>query len=588
MNKYFKKFVVLACALVVFYLLQMFFGYLNEIEFTKIKSVEVTFTLVGGLGIFLFGIKFMGDGLKQFAGNRMKDLIQKYTDNPFKGVLVGLLTTVAIQSSSGTTALTIGLVRSGLMSFRQAIGVIMGANIGTTITALLIGLKISSYSLPIMALGGSIFMFTNNVKTRHLSEVIFGFGALFFGLSLMGDALKPIAELPLVSEKMIELSQNPMLAVIVGTIFTVVVQSSSAIIGIIQELYGNGSIELEAAIPLVLGSNIGTTVTAIIAAIGASVAAKRASMFHTLFNIIGAMFFVIILIPFRHLIEALATKLDLNPEMQLAFAHGIFNITITILFFPFIKLLEKLIIKAIPNKDDEIELDTELLSYQLLQESPSLALVQARNAVIYLGKIVERSIVDSKDKLLVSQLPKLEKIYQYESITDSLEKEIQIYLQTMSKSEMAEEDVQEQRLLSMAAKNYERASDHLIHIVEFVQVIVKNKETMSEQQLVHFEKMYLAALEIIQLSIELLETNNVDLVTKIHSVEEMLNELEIEAIEMHYDELRNNTTVGFAAAVYVDLLNSVERIGDCGNIVAKGVRRSAIPKQVFKVADVIV
>lgn len=554
-------------------LLENFFMYLNDIGFANNETVVVIFTLIGGLGIFLFGIKFMGDGLKNYAGDRMKDLIQKYTDNPFKGVLVGTVTTMAIQSSSGTTALTIGLVRSGLMTFKQAIGVIMGANIGTTITSLLIGLKISDYSLPIMAVGGIIYMFASGKKTKHFAEVIFGFGSLFFGLALMGDALKPIAEIPAVAEQMTALSSNSFMALIVGTVVTCIVQSSSAVIGIVQELFSNGSIDLNAAIPLTLGSNIGTTITAVIAAFGASIAAKRAAFFHTMFNVIGAVFFLVLLSPYVALISSIALSLDLNPAMEIAFAHGIFNVVITVLFFPFIKYIEVFIKKILPSKDDELVISDELFDTDLADSSPTLALVKARESVVYLGKVVSKALTESQVFILKSNLPKLDRVYQLENMADTLEKGVQVYLQNISTNELSDDEIKEMRLLSIAAKNYERASDHFIHITEFVQIMVDNKDSMTKDETKYLRPMYKLAVELIDLSVELLETNNNNLLEDIAAKENQLNLLEEEAIDKHYQVLRKGSTVGFAYVVYVDLLNSVERIGDYASSVAKSYKR---------------
>lgn len=553
--------------------LEQSFAYLSEIGFADNETVIVIFTLLGGLGIFLFGIRFMGDGLKSFAGDKMKDLIQKYTDNPLKGVIVGAITTMAIQSSSGTTALTIGLVRSGLMTFKQAIGVIMGANIGTTVTALLVGLRISDYSLPIMAVGGIVFMFANSKKPKHLAEVIFGFGALFFGLSLMGDALKPIAEIPAVAQQMVNLSSNSFAALLTGTAITFVVQSSSAVIGIVQELFTNGSIDLAAAIPLTLGSNIGTTVTAVIAALGASVAARRASFFHTMFNTLGAIIFMFLLVPFIAVVQFVAVNLDLNPAMQIAFAHGIFNIIITIMFFPFVKYVEKFIIKVIPAKEDELSINDELFDNALVNTSPKLALVKARNAVIYLGKMVSKSVGESRDNIFSYKVPKLDRVFQLENMIDSLEKEVQIYLQAIGSNELSHEEVKEMRLLSVAAKNYERANDHFIHIIEFIQIIVDNKDRLSKEELKYFKKMYELALELIDLSVELLLSNNVDLIEVMFKKEDILNNLEEEASEKHYQFLQKGEFVGFAYVVYIDMLNSVERIGDYGTSIAKSFKR---------------
>lgn len=263
------------------------------------------FEFLGGLGIFLFGIKFMGDGLQKSAGDKLRDILDRFTTNPFMGVLAGIIVTVLIQSSSGTTVITVGLVSAGFMTLRQAIGVIMGANIGTTVTAFIIGIDIGEYALPIIALGSILIFFFKSNKTTSIGQIIFGFGALFYGLELMSGGMKPLRSLEAFHELTVNMSSNPILGVVIGTVFTVIVQSSSATIGILQGLYAENLINIDAALPVLFGDNIGTTITAVLASIGASVAARRAAATHVLFNLIGTAIFLILLIPFTKIITSL-------------------------------------------------------------------------------------------------------------------------------------------------------------------------------------------------------------------------------------------------------------------------------------------
>src|SRR5690625_584230 len=258
----------------------------------EIDIQTVLFEFVGGLGIFLLGIKYMGDGLQQSAGDGLRDILDKFTSNPFLGVLAGILVTVLIQSSSGTTVLTVGLVNAGFMTLRQAIGVIMGANIGTTVTAFIIGLDIGEYSLLIIAIGCFLLFFFKNQKVNAIGQAVFGFGALFFGLGLMSSGMSPLRSLETFHELTVRMSSSPILGVVIGTVFTMIVQSSSATIGILQGLFAEGAISLKAALPVILGDNMGTTITAILASIGATIAAKRAALTHVTFNLIGTIVFM--------------------------------------------------------------------------------------------------------------------------------------------------------------------------------------------------------------------------------------------------------------------------------------------------------
>jgi phosphate:Na+ symporter len=321
---------------------------------------EMLFQFIGGLGIFLFGIKYMGDGLQKSAGDRLRGILDRFTTNPFKGVLVGIIVTALIQSSSGTTALTVGLVSAGFMTLRQAIGVIMGANIGTTVTAFIIGIDIDAYSLPIIAVGAAAIFFFKKERIQALGQVIFGFGALFYGLDLMSIGMKPLRTIEAFQDLMLSLSDNPLLGVLVGTVFTLIVQSSSATIGILQELFAQGSLHLDAALPILFGDNIGTTITAVLASIGTSIAAKRAAMVHVLFNVSGTIIFTILLIPFTKFIGFLQHTWVLNPEMTIAFAHGTFNVTNTILHFPFIAGIAWIVTKVIRDESPSKVLSPDL------------------------------------------------------------------------------------------------------------------------------------------------------------------------------------------------------------------------------------
>src|SRR5690625_4112873 len=297
----------------------------------------------------------MGDGLQNIAGDRLRSILDRFTSNPLLGVFAGILVTILIQSSSGTTVLTVALVNAGFMTLRQAIGVIMGANIGTTATAFIIGFNIGEYGLPILAIGALLLFFFKNERINVIGQALFGFGSLFFGLKLMSGGMAPLRSLDFFHELTVNMSDNPVLGVIIGTVFTMIVQSSSATIGILQGLYAEGAISLSAAIPVLLGDNIGTTITAVLASLGASVAARRAAFTHVIFNLVGTVIFLIVLKLFIMYVSFLQSSLSLNPEMTLAFAHGSFNIANTIIQFPFIATLAWIVTKIIPGEDITVE-----------------------------------------------------------------------------------------------------------------------------------------------------------------------------------------------------------------------------------------
>ena len=351
-------------------------------EFSSI--FEMLMFVIGGLGIFLYGINLMGDSLKEIAGDKMKVIIEKTTNTPIKGILVGALVTAIIQSSSGTTALTVGLVRAGLLTFPQAVGIIMGANIGTTITAFIVGLDIGAASLWFVGIGAILIFFINKDKIKKLGGIVLGFGLLFFGLEAMGDALKAL--LGMYEEQTNALfnylANSPIgwiLGLLVGTVITAIVQSSSATISIVQKLYGQGNIPLMGSLPILLGCNIGTTVTAMFACVGGGTQAKRTSLVHAIFNIFGAVLFMILLKPYSMLVQLIETSIlspmGADPSMTLAFGHIIFNFVTTFILYFLINKIVLLATKLI--KDDEKEenkIVDELLDYSLIKRSSVLAL----------------------------------------------------------------------------------------------------------------------------------------------------------------------------------------------------------------------
>lgn len=530
-------------------------------------SGQTLMMLLGGLGIFLFGIKFMGEALKNYAGDKMRDLINKYTDTPVKGVLVGTFSTMLIQSSSGTTALTISLVRAGLMDLRQAIGVIMGANIGTTITAFLIGLKIKDYALPIMFVGAIIYMFAQGNKINSLGQIFFGFGALFFGLDIMSKALEPIAQLPIFAEYMVKLSHHPILGLLTGTVLTMVVQSSSATIGILQTLYAQKAITFAGAIPVLLGDNVGTTITAVLSAIGGSTAAKRAATAHVIFNILGAVVFSIILyglhliIPYEYLVTGL---LQLNPEMQLAFTHGIFNFSVTLMLLPLVSVLEKVVKKVIPSKkgDRENKFNEKLLSEELIVQSPVLATEQASKTLITLAGLVLEMIEEAETYVKTRNTDHLNAVISLETAVNSIDKKLHNFCIKLSGTVLSSEDTKKLNVIMYSLRDYERIADLSQNTVLKLQSIFSTKEKITEDAIGEIIKMMEVCYLAVNDTISMFTERNLGFGALVNEKEEYIDKLERKAIKNHMSRTKEGRCKGSAAVVYVDILSDIERIGD--------------------------
>jgi len=529
----------------------------------EIDVQALLFDFLGGLGIFLLGIKSMGDGLQKSAGDRLKDILDRFTSNPFLGVLAGIIVTILIQSSSGTTVLTVGLVNAGFMTLRQAIGVIMGANIGTTVTAFIIGLDIGEYSLPIMAVGCFLLFFFSNQKVLAIGQTIFGFGALFFGLGLMSSGMAPLRELQAFHELTVNMSDNPILGVVIGTVFTMIVQSSSATIGILQGLFSEGAMDIYASIPVLIGDNLGTTITAILASIGASVAAKRAAFTHVIFNLIGAFIFVIILTPFSAYVLFLQSKLALNPEMTIAFAHGSFNIGNTAIQFPFIAGLAWLVTKIVPGEDTIIEYNPQHLDQRFIQQSTPLALSQAKDEVVRMGEYAHKGLEETNKFLTNNNQKHSELALQIEGALNNLDKEITRYLIDLaSGSNMTDAESSKHTALMNAVRDIERIGDHIENITELIQYNISNKVHLTEDALEDLNNMFDLTIIIVKQTVSALDAMDKEQALSVIQKEEKINFMEQRFRKQHIIRMNEGSCNPTAGIMFVDMISDLERIAD--------------------------
>ncbi|MGL4521562.1 MAG: Na/Pi cotransporter family protein [Bacilli bacterium] len=528
----------------------------------ELNMQEMLFTFVGGLGIFLFGIKSMGDGLQKAAGDRLRDILDRFTSNPFMAVLAGIIVTILIQSSSGTTVITVGLVSAGFITLRQAIGIIMGANIGTTVTAFIIGIKISDYSLPIIAIGAVLLFFFKSKKIHNIGTIVFGFGALFYGLDLMGSGMKPLTQLEAFKTLTLEMSDNPILGVVVGTVLTVVVQSSSATIGILQELYDQGAIELSAALPVLFGDNIGTTITAVLASIGAIVAAKRTAVAHVLFNLIGALIFSLGLGLFTKLILMFQATLDLNPKMTIAFAHGTFNVTNTLIQLPFLGALAYVVTKIVPGKDSTIEYKPKHLDPLFIEQSASIALQQAREEVKRMAEFTQVGLKEASTYFMTGQNRHMEVALQLEDAINNLDKRITGYLVKLSSVSLTDEESAEHMRLLNTVRDLERIGDHFENIVELAESIQLNKVHLTEETMADVKNMFEVAEQALTTAIASFEARDEVKAREVFRLEDQIDNLERRYRKQHLLRLKEGKYSPEAGAIYVDVISNLERIGD--------------------------
>ncbi len=539
--------------------------------YVDIDVQKLIIEFIGGIGIFLMGIKMMGDGLQKSAGDRLRDILDRFTSNPFLGVLAGILVTVLIQSSSGTTVLTVGLVNAGFMTLRQAIGVIMGANIGTTATAFIIGIDIGEYSLLILALGAFTIFFFKKQRIIAVGQALFGFGSLFFGLELMSSGMTPLRSLDAFHELTVTMSDTPILGVVIGTVFTVIVQSSTATIGILQGLFAQGAIELDAAIPVLFGDNIGTTITAVIASIGTSVAAKRAAYTHVTFNLIGAVIFMILLFPFTNFVSYLETALNLNKEMTIAFAHGSYNVANTIIQFPFIGFLAWLITKLVPGDDVVIEYKPKHLDSIFLQQSSSLALAQAKLEVVRMGKYAYQGLEETHNYITTQNPKSSEMALQIEGALNNLDRKITEYLVDIASTNLTEPESVEHTGLMSTIRDIERIGDHFENVVELVDYKMSNKVSLTEQAIEDLNKMFDLTYMTVKQAVESLETNDKEAALEVIQKEDQIDKMERKFRKNHIIRMNEGICNGTAGIVFVDVLSNLERIGDHAVNIAQNV-----------------
>jgi phosphate:Na+ symporter len=495
----------------------------------------------------------MGDGLQKSAGDSLRSILNQMTSTPIRAIIAGIVVTVLIQSSSGTTVLAVGLVSAGFMKLKQAIGVIMGANIGTTITAFIIGIDIGAYALPIMAVGAFLLFFSKNITVNSIGQIIFGFGALFYGLELMGEGMYPLRDFPAFRELMIDMGDNPILGVGVGTVFTWLVQSSSGSIGILQELYSQGQIAIDGALPVLFGNNIGTTITAVLAAIGASVAAKRTAASHIIFNLVGTFAVLLVIGPFTSLIVAITPIFNLNPPMQIAVAHGLFNVTNVLIQMWFIDYLAKIVTKIVPGDDALIEYDASHLDFSIITTVPSVALNQAKLEIQQMGDFVLEEYKEMFKYYKNQDDTSLSNTLQLEEVVNDIDMRLTEYLMLISVEDLPVKSSTEHSQLMDITKYLERIGDH------------------SEK--IFYDEDLIALFNLVEQniadSITSFTQDSYSLAGKVIKREKEVNRLEEDIRKKYIERLNRGTGLPSDGILFVDIVSNLERMSDHSVKIAK-------------------
>lgn len=530
--------------------------------------MEILFGLLGGLGFFFLGMKIMSNGLKRVASEKLKQFLHAVTKHRIYGVFVGALTTLLVQSSSVTTVFIVGFVNASMINLRQAITLILGANIGTTFTAWLVSsmsvFKISHYALPAVGVG---FALNNLCKGRkkNIGSVLLGFGVLFTGLSYMKEAFAPLKDTTLIHNTFLMFADQPLLGVLAGVIFTILLQSSSATIAIVQIMAFNGLISFEAAIPIILGDNIGTTITAQLAAIGTNLNARRAAMSHTVFNLIGVLYMLLFVYTgwYSQIVQYIVPGelAPVNIMVHIAVAHSAFNVFNAFLFLPFISILEKVSIFLVPKREDTIDYSTQYLEDHLLN-SPSLALEQIRKEVGYMMKIARKAVDHGIKSFKDLDSKAADKARELESVTDSLQSQITQYIVKLSQKNLDNEESAALPILIHHVNDLERIGDHSQNLAELTSRLIEGKYTFSDEAINDIHKMSDAVMKMFD------DAQQTFLHTDKISAERMLlKEKEIDELENllkqnHVLRLNNGTCHMDAGFIFLEFVYNLEKIGD--------------------------
>ena len=538
----------------------------------KVEALGVLFQFIGGLGMFLYGMNQMADGLQKSAGHRMQRLLEVLTSNRLMGVLLGAGITAIIQSSSATTVMVVGFVNAGIMNLAQAVGIIMGANIGTTVTSWIVSmsewgevLKPDFFAPLLVGIGAAVIMFAKDSKKKDIGEIITGFGFLFVGLSFMSSSIEPYKDAPIFSEIFTVLGRNPLLGILAGTVVTAIIQSSSASVGILQTLAFNGIVNWQSAIFITLGQNIGTCITAILSSIGANRTAKRAAVVHLLFNVVGTIIFGI----------AMTVVFALNPvlanstisSVDISIFHTTFNTINTIILFPFANLLVRASGFFVPEKkgeENEPAPDQEMsrhLDARIL-ETPSLAIEQIQHEIIAMGETVKKNLRLAADALLHNTEASAEQVYKNEKIINNMQKILTGYLVQINNQSLNEEQHLLVKNLFYSINDLERMGDHCENLAELADEKRKSGIVFSSEASQEMDNMIRSVEEAVDSAVSARKDHDMTLVRQVFRKEEEVDSLEEDLRENHMQRLADMECTMENGVIFLDAVSNLERISD--------------------------
>ena len=519
------------------------------------------FNLLGGVGLFLFGIKLMGESLQDLAGDRMRRLISALTSSPVKAVIVGALITALIQSSSATTVMTASFVHAGLMTLKQSVGVIMGAAIGTTITAQLIAFKIQEFALPLIGLGMLFAVFGRSKRQKFIGNCIVGFGLLFVGMQTMENATFFLRDR---QDIFLAFQHHPMLGVLAGTVLTMLVQSSSATVGLTIVMASQGLLTIDSAIPILFGDNIGTTITAVLASVGLNRSARQSALAHVLFKVIGVLLFLAFLGPFRQLV--LLTSTDI--ARQLANAHTIFNVLNTLLFLPFVEPFVRLVRAIIPDDGGVILMGPRFLDRNLISASPIAAVEAVRKELVRMGLLTLDMIRDVRTAFLENDRRMIDQVLQTEKVVNELTREIMSFSTDLMQVSLPPVLSSSLSFYVNGVGDVERIGDHAENLIELYEYKIEHNLPFSDLATKEFEVMMGLSEKAVRLSVEALDTADDMKAKQVLKLEDEIDAMERDLRKRHIDRLNQGVCNPGSGVIFIDILSNLERVGDHANNIA--------------------
>lgn len=526
--------------------------------------MNIALPVLGGLGLFLYGMTVMSAGIQKAAGDELKRIIEVLTTNIYMGILVGTIVAMVIQSSGATTVMVVGFVNAGIMSLYQAAGVIMGANIGTTITGQLIAFNLTEYAPLAVIIGVAFLLFSSRKRVQDLAEVIIGVGVLFIGMDMMGDGLQLLAQKESFVQFMTTLD-NPFYGMLAGLILTTLVQSSSASVGLLQALGMEGLININLAFPILFGENIGKTTTAMFSSIGANKNAKKAAIINLIFSIVGTVIFMTILNnPIRNLVVRISPD---NVSRQIANAHSLFNIIGVLIQLPFIHSIIKFSDWLIPDDEFDEDSSTIYLDDRLI-ETPSIALGQINKEIIRMADLVLENLKVSKVALISGEASLTKEILEREKLINELDIEITNYLMNLSNSPLSDIQHNSVNRYLYIVNDLERIGDHVDNLEEITQYILKNDVSFSKEADVALNEMFDRCILIIDKTKETLTTNDKEIAQEVRLIENTVDELEEKNRTIHIDRLNKNLVDSEEGIVFLDALSNLERLSDHASNIA--------------------